>query len=265
MTDARVEVFYAKALCLYPAEFRSRYADAMQQALRDALADNHLPRQRFLLLVIHDLATSLFKEYTSMIRETFLRPALIFNAVILAGIATVLALAVYVIPQQVLRQDANDPQIELAENLVQDLKSGSTLDESLPPESIDISRSLSPFLIAYDAQGNPLASQAKLNGKIPAPSKEVFDHVRSEGEARITWAPQHGARYAAVILHVPGDGNTVNEGFVLAGRSLREVEIREKKLGDLAFFNWLVMMGLVVVGMIAFAWWTRPRKTAVAV
>lgn len=261
MTDARVEILYAHALCLYPAEFRSRYADAMQQALRDALADHHLPRQRFLLLLISDLATSLLKEYTTMIRETFLRPALIFNALTLSGIATVLALAVYVIPQQVLRQDANDPQIELAENLAQELKSGSTLEESMPAGSIDVSRSLSTFLIAFDADGKPLASQAQLRGKIPTPAKEVFDDVRKKGEARFTWAPDHSARFAAVLLHVPGDGTNVNEGFVLAGRSLREVEIREEQLGHLALFNWFVMMGLIVVGMVAFGWWTRPRAT----
>jgi hypothetical protein len=56
----------------------------------------------------------------------------------------------------------------------------------------------------------------------------------------------------------------VKEGFVLAGRSLREVEIREKKLGDLAFVNWLVMIGLVLVGTVLFGWFTRPKVTEAA-
>ena len=199
-----------------------------------------------------------------MLRETYLRPALIFNALVLTGIATVLALAIYVIPQQVLRQSANDPQIEMAENLAQELKSGSTAPEALAADTIDISHTLSPFLIAYDADGIPLSSQGQLNGKIPAPPKGVFENVRSKGEERLSWEPQPGVRFAAVVLHVPA-GTNVKEGFVLAGRSLREVEIREKQLGDLAFLNWLVMMGLILVGTVALGWFTRPRVEVAAV
>jgi hypothetical protein len=187
---------------------------------------------------------------------------LIFNSIVLSGIATVLALAIYVIPQQVLRQGANDPQIELAENLAQELKSGSTASEALAADTIDISHTLSPFLIAYDADGIPLSSQGQLNGKIPAPPKGVFENVRSKGEERLSWEPQPGVRFAAVVIHIPAGANDVQEGFVLAGRSLREVEIREKQLGDLAFLNWLVMMGLILVGTVAFGWFTRPRVEA---
>jgi hypothetical protein len=265
MKTTRLEVLYAKALCLYPAVFRMQYADAMQQTLHDALADSERPQRNFTFLLVRDLTTSLLKEHFSMLRETFLRPALIFNAVVLSGISTVLAIAIYVIPQQVLRQSANDPQIELAENFAQELNSGSTVNESLRPESVDLSRSLSPFLMAFDQDGKPVASQAKLSGKIPVPPKGVFDYVRSKGEERFSWEPQPGARFAAVMLHIPGDGKNVTESFVLAGRSLREVEIREKKLGDLAFFNWVVMMGLVVVGSVLFGWFTRPRAVKAAV
>ncbi len=323
-----------------------------------------------------------------MLRETYLRPAVIINALVLTAIATVLALAIYVIPQQVLRQGANDPQIELAENLARSLKSGvpvemalpmdamnaapnksyffitsdgkglpgtpptdltgkfpplppppgvqqnveirekkngdlsapgglqkqvrtmtfqtdgkaspkvkitgsqntqgntpqnmqsdveelgdgqtqvdggkSTFAVTIPDDSIDMAQSLSPFLIAYDAQGNPVGTQAKLNGKIPAPPKGVFENVRSNGEERFSWEPQPGVRIAAVMLHIPAGAN-VKEGFVVAGRSLREVEVREKQLGQLAFINWLVMMGLIVVGMLAFGYFTRAKVTIAAV
>lgn len=389
MSTTRLESFYEKALYLYPAEFRFQYASAMRQSLHDALSDAEPPQRNFTFLLLRDLTTSLLKEHFSMLRETFLRPALIFNAIVLAGIATVLALAIYVIPQQVLRQGANDPQIEMAENLAQSLKAGTPIEFALPTDapngppnksfflittdakgkvltsdvkglsqvppmpppppppngapqnieirvkksgdlapsggqqkqvrtmivqtdektnpkakitgdhdahgktqlnvetevvegpddklpltagstttttiipddSIDMAHSLSPFLIAYDAQGKPVASQGKLNGKIPAPPKGVFENVRAKGEERISWEPQPGVRFAAVVLHVPA-ANNVKEGFVLAGRSLREVEIREKQLGDLAFLNWLVMMGLILVGTLAFGWFTRPRVTA---
>jgi hypothetical protein len=258
-----IESLYAAALYLYPQSFRLQYASAMLQSLRDALADKSNSKPRLYFLLTRDLTTSLLKEHFSMLLKTFLRPVLIINALVLAGIATVLALAVYVIPQQVLRQDANDPQIELAENLAQQLNAGATLEASLPHDTIDMAHSLSPFLIAYNAEGKPLASQAKLDGNIPTPPKGVFDYVRANGEDRISWVPQPGARFAAVIIHIPAAKN-VPEGFVLAARSLREVEIRQQKLGNLAFFNWLVMMGLVVVGMLAFGWMTRPKPQLTA-
>lgn len=259
-----IDTLYSAALCLYPRSFRHQYASAMLQSLRDALADKNCSKPRLCFLLAGDLTISLVKEHFSMFRETFLRPALIINALVLAGIATVLALAVYVIPQQVLRQDANDPQIELAENLALQLKAGATLEASLPHETIDVSQSLSPFLIAYNADGKPLASQAQLNGKIPTPSKGVFDYVRRNSEDRISWVPQPGARYAAVILHIPATSKNLPDGFVLAARSMREVEIRQQKLGNLAFFNWFVMMGLIVVGMLAFGWMTRPKPQSTA-
>ena len=62
-----------------------------------------------------------------MLRETYARPALLFNAAVLAGISTILALALYSIPQQVLRQGLNDPQIQLAGDMAARLEQGATV------------------------------------------------------------------------------------------------------------------------------------------
>jgi hypothetical protein len=367
MNSTRLESLYSKALFLYPADFRVHYGSAMRQSLRDALTDAGQPRRNFVFLLVRDLTTSLLKEHFTMLRETYLRPALIFNALVLSGIATVLALALSVIPQQILRLGANDPQVEMAENLAQSLKSGMPVDDAAmiagdplmhkkmsfiltaamahpqtkeikgnlisppqPPDgklpmpantltvdtqakgikreevrttilprddahakgsqkteittvdslpagtiqdldgnvaindTIDIAQSLSPFLITYDAEGNPVASRAKLNGKIPSPPKGVFNDVRSIGEERFTWQPAGGARYATVVLHIPASGN-VKEGFVLAGRSMREVESRIDHTSQLALLTWLGMMGLILVGTVAFGWWTRPRVEAAVI
>lgn len=257
--DSRLERLYAAAMQLYPAPFRQAYSPAMRQAFRDALQDRALSHRTLIPLVLRDLVTSLVKEHLAMLRDTFSRPALVFNAVILAALATGLALALCAIPQQVLRQDANDPQIAMAGDLVGRLEQGVSPAEAVPTASIDMARSLSPFVIAYDDQGQPLASQAQLNGKTPAPPRGVFDFVRSHGEERISWqpihSPEHGVRIAAVVQRVNG----AHPGFVLAGRNMREVESREALVGQLAGLTWMGMLGVILVGTVVFGWYTRPK------
>jgi hypothetical protein len=192
-----------------------------------------------------------------MARDTFSRPALVFNSLVLAGIATVLGLALYAIPQQVLRNGLNDPQIQLAGDLVARLEQGVPPTEAVPAGSIDMARSLAPFLIVYDDHGHPLASQAQLNGSIPAPPSGVFDFVRQHGEERVSWQPILGServvRIAAIIQRVGGP----HPGFVLAGLNMREVEARESQVAHMAGLAWLGMLGLILVGTLAFGIYTR--------
>jgi hypothetical protein len=227
----------------------------MGQAFRDALHDHALSRRALIPLVLRDLLTSLAKEHLAMLRETFARPALLYNALVLTGLSTGLALALYAIPQQVLRQDANDPQIAMAGDLVVRLEQGAAPAEAVPAASVDIARSLSPFVIVYDDRGLPLASQAQLDGKTPAPPAGVFDFVRQHGEERPSWQPRRGVRIAAVIQRVGG----AHPGFVLAGRSLREVEAREEQVQQMAGAIWIGMLGVILVGTAVFGWYTRPK------
>ena len=197
-----------------------------------------------------------------MLRASLARPALLFNAAVLAGISTVLALALYAIPQQVLRLGANDPQVQMAGDLAARLEQGVAPAAAVVPDSIDMARSLAPFVIVYDDAGRPVASQAMLNGSVPTPPSGVFNYVRTHGEERVSWQPARGSagpvRIAAVVMRVNG----AHPGFVLAGRSLREVEAREELVQHLAGLAWLAMLGLIAVGTLAFGWSTRPRTTA---
>jgi len=122
---SRLESLYALAVAAYPRSFREEHGTVMRQAFRDALADVEFPRLRFLLIAVRDFVTSLFKEHLAMLRDTLTRPALAFNALVLAGIATVLALFLYAIPQQVLRTGADDPQLQLAGDLAAKLEEGA--------------------------------------------------------------------------------------------------------------------------------------------
>jgi hypothetical protein len=258
----RLDSLYAFALRFYPAHFRQAYGQAMRQAFRDALADTAHCRRTLLVTVLRDLAISLTKEHLAMLRETYARPALLFNAVILSALATGLALALYAIPQSVLRQGANDPQIALAGDLAAKLEQGVTPAAAVPSASVDIARSLSPFVIVYDDQGHPLASQAELNGQTPILPAGVFSNVRQRGEERLSWQPvlgsEHSVRIAAVIERVQGV-NGGQSGFVLAGRNMREVESRISQVSQMAGLTWIGMLSVILLGSITFGWYTRPR------
>jgi hypothetical protein len=261
MTDARLESMYALALHLYPGRFRQAHENSMRQTLRDALHDRSLSRRSLILMVLRDLLTSIVKEQLLMLREVFVRPALVFNALVLTGLATVLALALYVIPQQVLRRSADDPQVEMADNLVGQLEQGIAAANAVPADKIEIAHSLSPFVIAFDDQGHPIASQAVLNGQVPTLPKGTVDYVREHGEYRFTWRPGGATRIAAVLQRVHGD----HLGFVLAGRSLREETIRQIAVKQMATLAWIVMLLLIFVGTAAFGWVTRPRSSRPAI
>ena len=253
---------YTFALRLFPAAFRERYAPPMVQTFRDALGDSSLARRFLIPLVVRDLATSLAKEHLSMLRETFSRPALIYNALVLAALSSGLALALYSIPQHVLRSGADDPQIALAGDLMAKLEQGVAPADAVAPASVDIARSLSPFVIVYNDQGRPLASQAQLNGQTPIPPQGVFDYVRQHGEDRLSWQPVlgsvKGVRIATVIERVPSLNGGAG-GFVLAGRNMREVEARFGQVSQMAGLTWMGMLGVILVGTAVFGWYSRPK------
>ncbi len=108
----------------------------------------------------------------------------------------------------------------------------------VPTEKVDIAKSLAPYITVFDATGKTIASSAQLNGQIPTIPSGVFDYVRQHGEDRITWQPQPGVRSAVVVTQFQGP----NSGFVLAGRSLREVEIREDDILHIVELGWLAML-----------------------
>jgi len=156
----------------------------------------------------------------------------------MAFVITAMCGLVYLATQQTLRLGANDPQIQLAEDAAEHLSGGGTVESILPARQIDLAKSIAPFIIVFDEAGKPLASSALLNGEIPNLPAGVFDYVRQNGEDRITWQPEAGVRMAIVVVRVSG----TNPGFVLAGRSLREVEIRENQVYQEAGAAWIISL-----------------------
>lgn len=138
-----------------------------------------------------------------------------------AALSTILSGMVYVAVQQDFRMGANDPQIQIAEDVSNVLKGGVNPTQVVPPNNSDIGSSLSPWLAVYDDSDKAIASSGLLGGASPTPPAGVFDYVRAHGEDRVTWQPSVGVRQALVVTRFSA---TQGSGFVVAGRSLREVE-----------------------------------------
>lgn len=188
-----------------------------------------------------------------------------------AAVITFVCLLGYGLVQQDLRQTANDPQTQVAADVATDLSEGAPAQEIVPPgQTIDMSSSLDPFVIIYDASGTPLASSAVLNGETPNLPPGIFTYVAEHGEDRFTWQPAAGVRNAVVVEPWMNNGagnpelgiptSTPGSGFVLAGRSLREIEIREDNMLHIAELAWLlgiIVMFFVILGTVA---WYEKRK-----
>lgn len=164
--------------------------------------------------------------------------------------STLFCALICLVGQQVLRMSANDPQIQMAEDTAEALARGGAATAMASPLRVDIAGSLAPFLIVFDDKGQPLASSGLLRGRIPAPPPGVFAWAREHGENRLTWQPARGVRIAAVLVRYRG----ATSGFVLAGRSLREVEERERNIGLLAGAAWAVFQAILLIGMILIEW-----------
>jgi hypothetical protein len=158
---------------------------------------------------------------------------------------TILAGLAYGLDQQNLRQGADDPQTQLAEDAAARLGAGAAVDSVVARigTPVDIARSLAPFVIVYNSNDRPLASTAVLDGAVPIPPQGVTTSARDH-EDHVTWQPRGGVRIAAVVVAYRG-------GAVLAGRSLRVVEQREDDALGVAAAGWLAALALTLLAVVA--------------
>lgn len=178
----------------------------------------------------------------------------LFAWVTLGALATAICLTVYLVAQQTWRTAANDPQIQLARDAAAALAAGRPADTVVSHETVDMERSLAPFLIVFDAAGTVLAASGSLRGDVPGVPKGVLEYARERGENRLTWQPIGGVRIASVIVSYSGS----HQGFVLAGRSLEETENRIAQFGNLIALAWgATLVGLLVV-VAAGSWILAP-------
>lgn len=173
----------------------------------------------------------------------------------LAIVTLVLCALAYVGLQQNYRLSANDPQIQIAQDIAAAINRGDAQASAIvPPEpSSDMSSSLATFVVIYSATGTPVGASAGIDGKAPTISQEVLATALKNGENRVTWEPKTGVRIAAVITSYT---SPTESGFILVGRSLKEVEIRERLL--------MVMSAVATAVALVFSflavWWMVKKS-----
>ncbi|SRR5258706_2167085 len=155
--------------------------------------------------------------------------------------------------QHVLRMSGNDPQIQIAEDTAQMLNSGEDPKKIIPITKVDIETSLSPFVAIYDSHAVPLATSGFLNDAAPAVPEGVFAYTKVNGENRLTWQPRPGVRQAIVVT-------PFKNGFVIAGRSLREVEKSEDDLFTQVSIAWISMVGFTLLSFIFSSIFRKGKK-----
>ena len=170
-----------------------------------------------------------------------------------AILITVLSGMVYGTVQQNYRTSANDPQIQIAEDLSSALSAGQQ-NINLPTAKADMERSLGAFIIVVDDNGALLYSSALLDGGTPVPPAGVMVYAKANGQNRITWQPKTGVR-AAIVVNSFTDSKSGRSGSVVVGRSLREVEKRIKNLGLEVGTAWFTAM----IGSFIALWFMRKK------
>ncbi len=165
---------------------------------------------------------------------------------LVAIVTTAMSSLVYAVVQQNLRLGANDPQIQMAEDMASELSDGQAPETVIPTTKIDMAKSLAPFVIIFDNSGKALASSTTLDSQTPTIPAGVLEYAKKNGENRLTWQPKIGVRNATVVTPYTG----THSGYVLVGRSLREVEERVNMLGwyvATAWISTLVATALVIL------------------
>lgn len=162
-----------------------------------------------------------------------------------AAVITLLCGIIYIVGQQGFRQSANDPQFQMVEDAANAISKGadpkSLIGTSAP---LEISETLSPYLIIYDRTGNLVANGALLNGKPLKIPQGVLDYVQKNGADKATWQPRQGVRQAMVAVRTNAAGKNYT---VIAGRSLRKTEERIQTLAAQVAFGWALAVTAMLV------------------
>jgi hypothetical protein len=167
-----------------------------------------------------------------------------------AIVITALCGLLYIVEQQNLRQGANDPQIQIVEDSTSVLQNGADVAAVVPSQKINIGESLSPFVLVYNTNfqlvaGNAVLGLDKHIPVLPTGVLQSTNEPSEYGDHRITWQPEPGVRLAIVV-------QKYNKGYVVVGRSLREVEYQEDKLLLLIGAGWIVTMLFTFVASLLF-------------
>ena len=178
----------------------------------------------------------------------------LFSHLVTSAVVTILCGVIYVTVQQSHRAGANDPQLQLARDISNKLKSNQPVNHLMMPDTVEISKSLAVFTVLYGNNGESIQSTGLLDGQLPKIPRGVFEYTKKHGEDVLTWQPRRGVRMATVVESVQSN----NIGFVAVGRSLSEVEKRVSGLITMVLLGWLAGTGCILVHFIV----TRIRLSS---
>jgi hypothetical protein len=147
---------------------------------------------------------------------------------------------VYGVVQQAQRNDANYPQIQLAEDTAVQLNRHDPFLDFAGDKRVDMAASLAPFTIIYNKQAKPVSGTGYLNGRLPQVPKDMLEAARGKEYHAVTWQPQPKVRIAAVTV-------AAKDSYVLSGRNLREVEKNETTTLQLSLLGGIAAMFMLAV------------------
>lgn len=194
-------------------------------------------------------------------KEAFLKA---FKAwVPFAVIILVFSGLIYVAVQQNYRTSANDPQVQFTDDITYAISHGSASPDSVVPPNPtqDIAQSLAPFVVIFNADNKPIGSSVAIDGKLPTLPSGIFDTAKKDGEHRFTWQPTAETRIAAVIKYYKGSPS----GFVLAGRSLKEIEKRTGQLTNMTIAACLLALILTYLVILLMEIMSTPKEMVMMV
>jgi hypothetical protein len=157
-----------------------------------------------------------------------------------------------------LRSGANNPQIQVARQSARFLAEGVAPGVVAEGPKVDLATSLGLHLTVFDGAGRVLASTATLDGRTPVPPGGVLSTARHRDDL-VTWQPRPDVRVAAVVTRWSGPAG---QGTIVVGRSLREVERRERRLLRRIALWWLLAMLATALAALAVAFWPERRRPA---
>jgi hypothetical protein len=171
---------------------------------------------------------------------THITAAMLFSLVVLLVYATV---------QQTYRSAANDPQMQLARDIADDIKYTRSYRYYLD-NAVDPRQSLGTFMQLYNENGQLLFSGGTIHGKAPQIPKGVLDNAKQYTENAVTWQPTADVRLASVTEYTMRP----DTAYVVVARSMMEVENREARLTQMIMLIWTIGVGIIAVHWFIQGW-----------
>src|SRR4051812_19887662 len=166
-----------------------------------------------------------------------------------AALFSLILLLVYATVQQGYRSAANDPQVQLARDIAEDIRYTRTYRNYLD-NTVDPKQSLGTFMQLYNGKGELLFSGGAVNGRAPQIPKGVLDNAKQYSENAVTWQPAADVRLATVAEYT----TMPDTAYVVVARSMQEVELRESRLTQMIILSWIIGVGIIAVHWLIQRW-----------